>query len=171
MGDGSGAGRAPEAHWLGSLAQSVHFRSNERLSQKNKSGKYQPESATLGLHRCVCVLVPHAYTCTLTGTCYTHTHTHRGLGKRLNKGSLLGLESRREKVQRSARKEDIEETCTHRPNSWVLLEGHRGMCSEDWPGVVGKVRPLPRLLAGEATQSTIWLLFHSSLGPGGGYQE
>lgn len=66
----------------------------------------------------------------------------------MNKGSLLGLGGRHEKVQRSAGKENMEETCTHRPNLWVLLERHRGMCSEDWPGVVGKARPLSRLLAG-----------------------
>lgn len=40
-------------------------------------------------------------------------------------------------------------TCTHRLNSWELVKVHRGVCSEDWPGVVGKVRPLSWLLAGE----------------------
>lgn len=111
---------APHPHLLASLAKSV---------SSDTSGKIKVSS---GSPQVPCLLAPHTRT-------HLHMLTHEGWRRERTKS--LAWEVGNRVVQRSAWRKGTEETCSHRPNSWVLSARPRGVCSEAWPGVVAKVRP------------------------------
>lgn len=61
------------------------------------------------------------------------------MGKRKNQKSLAWIVKKEDCAKKHWEEGDRGDFCPYRPNSWVLLAGHRSVCSEDWPGVVGKV--------------------------------